>query len=653
MAATASTAPVQLLDLQRLAAGIRWRRRLWGGLALAGLVLGVVSAFFLSTAATATTRVYVVHEDEQAGDRTTLMQTDVAVARTSTVAGAALTRLGVAERPQDFLTEYSATSPAANILELTIQGRSGADALARARALADAFIADHVRRSRESGDAQARALLDRRAQVESELADLNRSIADLAALQQGSPQDVASQFEAFYGRRSVLATQIEQLSQEAQDASVGFPRVAAGTQVLDAPQLTSRSVYAAAVINAGIGLIGGLGIGLAIAAIGSVVRDRPVLRRDIAAGLGASVIAQVDRPLRGPGRLLHRSRRAAERDQVGATVARAVRDAPGGVSILELGCRSVAAELALAVATRFADDGPVVLVDDLRHPALRTLAAESPAGPGTAGDGPAAEEETPTTRVRWCDGADDTVAREPGVRHVGVGSVGPGTAWTDLSRLGSETVLVVRAGYATVEWLHTVARQLADAEVLVLGVVVVHPDPRDRSDGTLWDELHAALRGRTVVHRIAAAQVGPVGQAGRPDDGHPANGHGGDAYPGDAYSGDAVAALARLAEEGTAELALSGVAGGHGVTALANGHTGNGRVRHQVALPAADRDLAGPGATAATPAAGSDPAGNAPAADDPAADDPPPAATPKRSGKTARSKSGSAYGTRRRGRRAR
>jgi len=80
--------------------------------------------------------------------------------------------------------------------------------------------------------------------------------------------------------------------------------------------------------------------------------------------------------------------------------------------------------------------------------------------------------------------------------HLGVGSVGPGTSWVDLGRLGAETLLVVRAGHATTLGLHTIARQLAHSEISAIGVVLVAPDPKDRSDGTLWDGLHTVLRGR-------------------------------------------------------------------------------------------------------------------------------------------------------------
>ena len=38
-------------------------------------------------------------------------------------------------------------------------------------------------------------------------------------------------------------------------------------------------------------------------------------------------------------------------------------------------------------------------------------------------------------------------------------------------------------------------------------MVLVDPDPRDRSDGTLWDGLHTALRGRGKVEPINHQQV--------------------------------------------------------------------------------------------------------------------------------------------------
>ncbi|MFC5996697.1 Wzz/FepE/Etk N-terminal domain-containing protein [Pseudonocardia hispaniensis] len=485
---TATSTPEPLLDLQRLVAGIRWRRRLWAGCAVAGLLLGVLFTVALPSRVTAQARVYVVHESEEVGDPSVLMDTDVAVFETSRIAAAAMQRLGTTEPIQDFRDSYSGAAVAPNVLGITVRAADKAQALAKASALADSFIADHVQRIEDRAKAQVAALTEQAARAERELAELDAGIA--AADRAGD----AGQVAALGARRGAMSGQIEDVTQRAALAGIGSPQVAAGTQILDAPHVTSRSLPVSAGLAGIVGLVLGLGVGLALAAVATVVRDRPVLRRDIADHLGASVLVQLSAPTRR--RLWRRRSRAeVERGRVAATLARLVRDSPAGVSLLELGCPQVAVPLAIDVATLLVLEQPVLVVDDL---------------PGRPVVEYAATSENPVA-VR--DGADypaDRPERGTSGRFVlGVGTVGFGATWTDLPRLGRETLLVVRAGYAATEWLHTVARQLADAEIVIIGVVLVHPDPRDRSDGTLWDGLHMALRGRAAPGPGGTAAADP------------------------------------------------------------------------------------------------------------------------------------------------
>jgi Mrp family chromosome partitioning ATPase len=145
------------------------------------------------------------------------------------------------------------------------------------------------------------------------------------------------------------------------------------------------------------------------------------------------------------------------------------------VSLLELGCARSTSVIALDLARAMSAQGPVTVVDALPGTQLE--------GRTKPGDPPVVSGERAATL-------------SPQERRIGVGSVAPGTAWTDLRHLGTQTVLVVRAGHGSAAWLHTVARQLADQRIPVIGVVLIDPDPRDRTDGTLWDGLHTALRGR-------------------------------------------------------------------------------------------------------------------------------------------------------------
>ncbi|MEV5510686.1 Wzz/FepE/Etk N-terminal domain-containing protein [Streptomyces orinoci] len=466
------SAAAPLLDLQALVVAVRRRRRLWCAMALLGLLAGAAMAVLLPSRPAAVTKVLVAHQADQPNDTGTLIRTDVELLRTTRIAGEALRSLNSPEKPEDFIRDYRGTGLTNNLLRIDVTGDSDAQALARAKALADAFVADHLRRMRETAQAEAKALLDQRDRMREELAQVNKAIGDRSP---GSDPKASASFESLFARRAELNSRISDFDQRAAEARTGAPRLIAGTQIVDGPSAVRHSLPKAAATNAAIGLVLGLVLGLAVAAVGAVVADRPVLRREIAANLGASVIAELPRAPRRPAGRWQRRRTRAAYERLTTTLARTVRGPAEPVSLLELGCARSTAVIALNVARALAADGPVVIVDGLPGPEL-TGSREKPGG---------------LTVV-----SGERVAAVPQqARRLGVGSVAPGTAWTDLRYLGSRTVLVVRAGHGSAAWLHTVARHLADQHIVVIGVVLIDPDPGDRTDGTLWDGPRTAPRG--------------------------------------------------------------------------------------------------------------------------------------------------------------
>ncbi|MEH0581375.1 MULTISPECIES: Wzz/FepE/Etk N-terminal domain-containing protein [Streptomyces] len=465
----ASTA-APLLDLQSLVVAVRRRRRLWCSMALLGLFAGVAVAVLLPPPPSAVTKVLVAHQEDQPNDPGTLIRTDVALLQTTRIADAALQSLKSPEKPEDFMQDYGGAGLTNNLLQINVTGASDAEAVARAKALADAFIADHVKRIQQAADAQAKALLAQRDRLQDELAQVNTSIGD--ASPDSGPKGSAN-LESLFARRAELTSRITDFGQRAAEARVGTPQLIAGTQIVDAPRAVAHSLPRTAATDAAIGFVLGLALGLAVAAVGTVVADRPVLRREIAANLGVSVIAEL--PSRSAGPWQRRRIRAA-RERLTTSLARTVRGSAEPVSLLELGCARSTGVIALDLAGALAADGPVVVIDALPG---RQLAGRRP----KPGD--------PTV----VSGEHAAAVSHEELR-LGVGSVAPGTAWTDLQYLGTRSVLVVRAGHGSTAWLHTVARQLADQRIAVIGVVLIDPDPRDRTDGTLWDGLHTALRGQ-------------------------------------------------------------------------------------------------------------------------------------------------------------
>ncbi|MBL1097816.1 Wzz/FepE/Etk N-terminal domain-containing protein [Streptomyces coffeae] len=468
-----SSAATPLFDLQALVVAVRRRRRLWCAMALLGLLVGAAVTVLMPPPPSAVTKVLVAHQDDQPNDTGTLIRTDVELLGTTRIAGKALRSLKSPENPEDFIRDYRGTGLTNNLLQIDVTGDSDAEAVARAKALADAFVADHVKRMRETAKAEAKALLDQRDRMRDELAKVNKAIGDRSP--ESDPKASAS-IESLFARRAELNSRIADFDQRAEEARIGTPKLIAGTQIVDAPRAVRHSLPRAAATNAAIGLVLGLVLGLAVAAVGAVVADRPVLRREIASNLGASVIAELRRTPRRPAGLWQRRRTRAARERLTTTLARAVRGSAEPVSLLELGCARSTSVIALNVARALAAEGPVVIIDGLPGPQLAN-SRKQPGDPAVVSGERAA-------------------AMPRQVRRLGVGSVAPGTAWTDLQYLGDQTVLVVRAGHGSATWLHTVARQLADQRIPVIGVVLIDPDPRDRTDGTLWDGLHIALRGQ-------------------------------------------------------------------------------------------------------------------------------------------------------------
>ncbi|MER6418074.1 Wzz/FepE/Etk N-terminal domain-containing protein [Streptomyces sp. NPDC001137] len=464
-----SSPATPLIDLQGLVVAVRRRRRLWTAMALLGLLAGAAVAVLMPPPPTAVTKVLVAHAEDQPNDTGTLIRTDVQLLQTTQIADKALRSLKSSEKPEDFMKDYQGAGLTNNLMQITVTGDTDAQAVARAKALADSFIADHVRRMKDTAQAEAKALLDQRDRMRVELAQVNKQIGNRSP---DTDPKASAGIETLFARRAELNARISDFDQRAADARTGTPQVIAGTQIVDAPRAVRHSLPKALVTDAAVGGILGLVLGLALAAVGTVVRDRPVLRRDIAANLGASVIAELPRR---SGKPWQRRRTRVTRERLTATLARTTGDLAEPVSLLELGCARSTSVIALDLARAMAAQGPVTVVDALPGGQLE--------GRKKPGDPPVVSGER-------------AAALSPQERRIGVGSVAPGTAWTDLRHLGTQTVLVVRAGHGSAAWLHTVARQLADQRIPVIGVVLIDPDPRDRTDGTLWDGLHTALRGR-------------------------------------------------------------------------------------------------------------------------------------------------------------
>ena len=259
------------------------------------------------------------------------------------------------------MQDYRGAGLTNNLLQINVTGDSDAEAVARAKALADAFVADHVRRIREAAKAEAKALLDQRDRMQDELAQVNKSIGD--AIAETSGPKASANLESLFARRAELTSRITDFGQRAAEARIGTPQLVAGTQIVDAPRAVRHSLPRTAATDAAIGFV-----------LGLVPRARGGRGRHGGGGPPRAAPGDRGEPRRLGHRGAARSRSAgpwqrrrirAARERLTTSLARAVRGSAEPVSLLELGCARSTSVIALDLARALAAEGPVVVVDGL------------------------------------------------------------------------------------------------------------------------------------------------------------------------------------------------------------------------------------------------------------------------------------------------
>lgn len=123
------------------------------------------------------------------------------------------------------MRDYRGTGLTNNLLQIEVTGKTDAEAVARAKALAEAFVADHAKRIQAIANANAKGLLDQRDRMQVELADVNKAIGGRSP--DTDPKDAAN-LESLFARRAELTSQISDFGQRAEEARVGAPQLVAG-----------------------------------------------------------------------------------------------------------------------------------------------------------------------------------------------------------------------------------------------------------------------------------------------------------------------------------------------------------------------------------------------------------------------------------------
>jgi capsular polysaccharide biosynthesis protein len=374
-----------LARLPDIGGAVRRGARVWCAVGVVGLLLGLAYHVVRPAAYQASTSVLLAHSPND--NPADAVLTDEALAQSRSVAGRAMTRLGLHESVRSFLAAYVVTATTDRVLLITVKAPSSRQAVLWAGVVATQFLQFRAQELQTQQRHEIATLDQQITQAKQQVQALGTQIAQVSA-QAPSPAQQA-QLDSLRTQRSQANSSLTGLEQAATSFQVTSQTTIAsivdGSKVLDAAAPSGHSPLRQTVLYAAAGLIAGLVVGLFVVMIQALVSDRLRRRDDVADALGAPVGLSVGR-IRTRRWLPGRSRLEAAQGREVQRIVGHLRDAvPGGyrsaaLAIVPVDNVPVAALALASLAVSCAREGQRIMVADLAagSPAARLLGARKP-----------------------------------------------------------------------------------------------------------------------------------------------------------------------------------------------------------------------------------------------------------------------------------
>lgn len=505
--------PTFLVTMHYLKAALRRRRRVWFGLAVLGLVLGGVFASMIPAQGEGTVSFLLAHPE--GADPATAMATDVSMLGTRSVARDVIKELHLRMTPQDFQRSVQASADTNQVLRVIVSAPTSGEAVDRARALSDAFLAFRG----EQLSVQSNAVV---AGYKRQITSLQNRVDELTKQydSHSTNNTASSNGSGILTERASLNSQITTLKESVQQQTLQTTSVSKASHVLDQPSAVEVSQKRRTVLAMGSGLIGGLAVGAGLVLFQALTTDRLYRREDVALALTAPVRFSVRgltrsrwRDVTAPrGRnaddlrvmvhgltsLVARSGSAVASDtEFRHSAAIVGSEAPSRLALITVDRHSTAERIVSATAVRLCQDGiGVVLVDVTRRGALRGE-LERAVGAVASGD-----PLSVVPRVLRPTGLPTDVAGPVGVpvglakletddlallrtadTVIVLAEVGPAFELDDLKVWADVVIPLVTAGGCSAERLRTVAELARSSGMDLPYAMMVGTDPMDESLG--------------------------------------------------------------------------------------------------------------------------------------------------------------------------
>jgi capsular polysaccharide biosynthesis protein len=500
-----------LVSLGFITAALRRRMRLWCALALAGLVLGV--GWYAKSPPSYKAAASVVLADNPNQDPAIEVLTDQALAESIPVAAGVVRQLGLKQTPVSFAGTYTIAVATDQVLTITATAASGQEAVRRAAAVATQFLkfrAQYEQTQQQDTDAQ---LQQQVSQAQQHLNSVTSQISQLSS----RPNTPAQQLKSLQAQRTAatnaLAEVRQYVTQAVASAQTTTRGMVQGSQVLNAATAVKHSARKTALLDAIMGLVGGLALGMVIVILGAVTSDRLRRRDDIAYAFGAPVKLSVGalrerRRIPGPRGKGGTRRRDMDRvvDHLRNSVPGSSRG-PAGLAVVAVDDTPTAARTVVALAVSIARQPRRVVLADLsagaraarllgvKGPGITAVTPQStrivvvvPAADDVAPVGPLRSRTSPDGYAQ----ADESLAAECAEADLVLSLVtlDPAFGGEHIATWATDVVAVVTAGRSTAVRIQAAGELIRLAGLRLGSVVVLDADKSDESLGIVGEHRY-------------------------------------------------------------------------------------------------------------------------------------------------------------------
>ncbi|MFC5729981.1 MULTISPECIES: hypothetical protein [Nocardioides] len=283
------TPPGPVTSLRQVLATLRRCWRTWIALASAGLLLGIAWATTVPALERASVTLLLAHPTGV--DPLSAMATDLSMLRTRTIAEQVTSELHLSMTPSQFQDAITATPVTSTVLELTVQSSVDGLALKIVKVLSARYLSFRGDQLSSQAEALQQGYQERIDALEQQVHSLSQQYTRLSL---GTPDERAQAGDVL-ALRSQVTSQITTLQQGIEESQIGTTSVIRASHVLDPARALSAGTRKRLALAGASGLIGGLGTGIAVVLVPTLLSTRLRRRADIAEALETVVVCTVPR----------------------------------------------------------------------------------------------------------------------------------------------------------------------------------------------------------------------------------------------------------------------------------------------------------------------------------------------------------------------